>query len=95
MDDDGEEDKDENDDGEKGGDDVNEGDIDGNESGDEHEDEDDEATDEMTVTGRVFRGMVVGDEGSSWGEMGETKMDQKQEHDVINSQPISTVALAL
>ena len=37
-------------------------------------------------------------EGSSEGwlwEMGETKMDQKQEHDVINSQPISTVALAL
>ena len=36
-------------------------------------------------------------EGSSEGwlwEMGETKMDQKQEHDVINSQPISTVALA-
>ena len=46
----------------------------------------------MTVTGRVFRGMVVGDEGSSWGEMGETKMDQKQEPDVINSQTLSPVA---
>ena len=46
----------------------------------------------MTVTGRVFRGMVVGDEGSSWGEMSETKMDQKQEPDVINSQTLSPVA---
>ena len=46
----------------------------------------------MAVTGRVFRGMVVGDEGSSWGEMGETKMDQKQEPDVINSQTLSPVA---
>ena len=28
----------------------------------------------MTVTGRVFRGMVVGDEGSSWGRWGRPNM---------------------